>query len=127
MNLGYGCALVEAGEGAEAEKILGALRKRNAAYETSKRDLYYSRALESQGKEKEALQAYGELLQKYPSEVEGICRLASLLEKTGQKEKALPLYQDLVKKAKRFSAPYRREQRTWIKMAKERLKEFTKI
>lgn len=124
VNLGLGCALVEAGEPAEAEKILGALRKRNAAYETSKRDLFYARALESQGKKDEALQAYGEILQKYSSEVEGACRLALLYEQNGQKDKALPLYEDLVKKSKRFSAHYRREQIAWIKKAKERLKEL---
>lgn len=124
VNLGYACSLVEAGEAPEAEKILGALRRKNAAYETSRRDLYYARALEAQGKEGEALQAYEELLRKYGSEVEGACRLALLFEKTGQKDKALPLYMDLVKKSKRFSAHYRKEQIAWIKMAKARLKEL---
>lgn len=124
VNLGLGCALVEAGEPAEAKKVLEALRKRNAAYETSKRDLFYARALEALGDEKEAIKSYEELLQKYGSEVEGACRLARLFEKTGQTDKALPLYQELVKKSKRFSAHYRKEQIAWIKMAKERLKEL---
>lgn len=126
VNLGYACCLVEAGEAAEALKILGALRQKNAVYETSRRDLYYARALEAQGKEREALQAYEELLQKYGSEVEGACRLGLLYEKTGQNEKALPLYKDLVKKSQRFSAHYRKEQIAWIRMARARLKEMGK-
>ena len=126
VNLGYACCLVEAGGAEEALKILGALRQKNAVYETSRRDLYYARVLEALGKEKEALQAYEELLQKYGSEVEGACRLALLLEKTGQKDKALPIYKDLVKKSQRFSAHYRKEQIAWIRTAKVRLKELGK-
>lgn len=124
INLGYACCLVEAGEAAEAFKILGALRQKNAVYETSRRDLYYARALEALGKEKEALQAYEELLLKYGSEVEGACRLGLLYEKTGEKEKALPLYKDLVKKSQRFSAHYRKEQIAWIRTARKRFKEL---
>ncbi len=124
VNLGYACCLVEAGEAAEALKILDALRQKNAVYETSRRDLYYARALEAQGKEKEALQTYEELLQKYGSEVEGACRLGLLYEKVGQKEKALPLYKDLARKSQRFSAHYRKEQIIWINKARERMKEL---
>lgn len=124
VNLGYACCLVEAGKTEEALKILAGLRQRNAVYETSRRDLYYARALEAQGRDQEALQAYGELLQKYGSEVEGACRLGLLYEKAGQKEKALPLYKDLVKKSQRFSAHYRKEQIAWIRMARKRFKEL---
>ncbi len=124
VNLGYACCLVEAGDAAEALNILAGLRQKNAVYETSRRDLYYARALEVQGKDKEALQAYEELLQKYGSEVEGACRLGLLYEKTGQREKALPLYKDLVKKSQRFSAHYRKEQIAWIRIAKKRFKEL---
>ncbi len=122
VNLGLAGSLVEAGEYEEAKNILESLRKRNAVYETSKRDLFYARALESLGREKEALQVYEDVLKKYGSEVEGTCRLAQLLEKMGQKEKAKALYDDLLKKAKRFAPHFRRQQQDWIRLAREKTK-----
>ena len=126
VNLGLAGSLVETGEFGEARGILEGLRKRNSAYETSQRDLLYARTLEGLGQENEALQVYETILQKYGSEVEGSCRLAQLLEKTGQREKAGALYDDLLKKAKRFAPHYRREQMAWIKLAQEKRKAFSK-
>lgn len=117
VNLGLAGALVEAGEFAEAKGILELLRKKNLVYETSRRDLAYGRALEGLGQENEAIQTYESVLQKFSSEVEGVCRLAALLEKTGQKERARQLYEELLKKAKRFAPHYRREQQPWIRTA----------
>lgn len=124
VNLGLAGSLVEAGEYGESKKILEDLRKRNVVYETSKRDLFYARALESLGQEKEALQVYENVLKIYGSEVEGTCRLAQLLEKMGQKEKAKALYDDLVKKAKTFAPHFRRQQQAWIQLAKEKRENF---
>jgi hypothetical protein len=122
LNLGLAGSLVEAGEYTEAKNILEGLRKRNVVFETSKRDLFYARVLESLGQEKEALQVYEDILKKYGSEVEGTCRLAQLFEKMGQKEKAKALYDDLLKRAKRFAPHFRRQQQAWIKLAKEKAK-----
>ena len=84
--------------------------------------MLYARVLEALDKNNEAVQIYENVLKKYGSEVEGECRLAMLLEKTGEKEKAKALYDELLKKAKRYSSHYRRAQREWIGVAKKRMK-----
>lgn len=119
VNLGLAGALVEAGQYGEARTILEGLRRKKQVYETSRRDLYYGRSLEGLGEPVQALQTYEDVLKRFGSEVEGVCRLAALLEKTGDKDRARALYEDLLKKAKRFAPHYRREQQAWIRAAME--------
>jgi hypothetical protein len=125
MNLRLCSALVETGQFQEAQAILEGLRKKKTAYETSQRDVLYGRVLEGLGRKAEAIQVYEDVLGRFGSEVEGCCHLARLYAQEGQEEKARRLYEDLLKRAKRFSPHYRNAMRVWIKAAKAGLRELT--
>jgi hypothetical protein len=116
---------VESGQFQEAQGILEGLRKRKTAYETSQRDVLFGRVLEGLGRKADAIQVYEDILSRFGSEVEGCCRLARLYAQEGQKDKARNLYEELLKRAKRFSPYYRNAMRIWIKTAKVGLKELT--
>jgi hypothetical protein len=127
MNVRLCSALVELGQYQEAAGILEGLRTRKVAYETSRRDVLYGRALEGLGKKEEAIRAFEDILSRFGSEVEGCYRLAKLYAQEGQKDKARALYEDILKKAKRFAPHYRHVMRVWIKSAKVDLKELSAL
>ena len=126
INLRYAAALVEAGQFAEAQKILGELAKKYPNYYLSQRELLAAKCLENLGQEAKALVAYEDYAGKNTADMEGWWRYGRLLEKSGQKEKARSIYLELLKKAKSVGAHHRRSQRVWVKAAKTSLKELSK-
>jgi hypothetical protein len=119
-------ALVAAQLYDEAKTTLEELRTRAPSVEPSKRELLYARTLEGLGQESEAMSVYESLVDKYSSEVEAGCRLAQLAEKAGQTERAKLLYEDILKRAKRFAPHHRKSQQRWITLAQEGVKNLSR-
>jgi hypothetical protein len=114
-------ALVSAKRYDEAKTTLEELRDRSPTHEPGKRELLYARALEGLGDTADAMRLYESVVDNSGGE-EARCRWALLLEQAGQKEQARSMYQDLLKRARRFAPHYRRTQHEWINMAQEGIK-----
>jgi len=82
------------------------------------RDLLYARTLEQLGDIDASLVAFEAILRKSTGE-ETHCRYAMLLEKAGRTDEAREVYIEIVKRAKRSPAYYRRAQRQWITTARQ--------
>src|SRR3989339_195906 len=74
----------------------------------------------------EALGIYEKLAEQYGEGEEPRCRLALLLEKMGQKDRAILIYKDIVKRSKKFFPNYRRTEKEWINTSRMNLKRLKK-
>ncbi|HEY5038787.1 MAG TPA: tetratricopeptide repeat protein [bacterium] len=126
IHLHLAHALTQAGQFAEAEKLLEVLAKQHPSYYVEQRELLTAKCLEGLGQESQALAAYEDYAGKNTADMEGAWRYGQLLEKNGQKEKAKAVYGGILKKSKTFASHHRRAQRVWIKAARACLKELSK-
>jgi len=118
----YGLARAQLanGDGFGAQASLDALQAANPGFVSNEAHMVYARALEAQGKFKEALDEYKALTRTFPGE-EARCRYAQLLMHTGDKHEARAVFQEILKMLDGAPRHYRRDQKEWGEIAKRNL------
>jgi len=115
--LDLAAALFDAGRYEQAKEHLETLRSKHANIKPLERELLYAKTLENLGRAPDAIAVYEGLIQKHSTE-EGRCRLALLLEKAGNVDRARGIYEDIVKRSRMFFRHQRRLERKWIALAR---------
>ena len=118
---GLGRAKMLSGQGAEAEQLFLTLKEVDPAAVDADVELDYARALEIQGKNDEAIRRYESVAPRYPGE-EARCRLALLLERSGQQQRAQDVFREIITSVQDAPRHYRTRQGEWLKLAKQHLK-----
>jgi len=95
---------------------LDQLRDKNPDYHSANVHMIYARALESLGRDDEALEEY-EALVRYFSGEEARCRYALLLKKVGRRDEAEDLLKAITDLPRLAPRRYVRAQREWIDLA----------
>jgi hypothetical protein len=113
-------ALVATEDGAGAQAALDELQAANPKFVSADAHLLYTRALELQQKDKEALQEYEKLVRYFPGE-EARCRYALLLQKNEETPRAREVFAEIIKLTDSAPSHYRRAQREWREIAKRNL------
>ncbi|HTL34232.1 MAG TPA: hypothetical protein VL326_13975 [Kofleriaceae bacterium] len=112
---------LEKGDAAAAkatlDKLFSGMRTRPPALR-----LLYARVIEANGDLDATLAAYREAI---PGSIgdEARCRHALALEKAGKPDDAMTIYTKIVKDADRSTGAYRRDNRDWIRIAKQKLEQ----
>ncbi len=110
----------ELGKLTETEEALGKLDALHWGDYRDLRKLLTARLHESKGNHAEALKLYEALEARFSGQ-EARCRFAMLLAKTGQKEKARALFQQILKDTRKQSGSYKVREKRWYKIAKREL------
>jgi hypothetical protein len=118
---GLGRAKLMAGDAAEAERLFIRMHELDPAAFDADVELDYARALEAQGKTEAAIRQYESVAPRYSGE-EPKVRLALLLQKSGQEERAQQIFRDVVETGREAPGYYRSRQGDWLKVAKQHLK-----
>jgi hypothetical protein len=84
--------------------------------------LLFARVVEAAGDDAATLAAYENALTGAIGD-ETRCRYAGALERAGRRDDALAIYNRIVKESARSDSSYRRENREWIRLAKQKLEE----
>ena len=118
----YGLARAQLaqGDGAGAQATLDSLQAANPGFASNEAHMTYARALEAQGKNREALAEYRALIRTFPGE-EARCRYGQLLQSTGALEEARAVFREVLRSLDGAPRHYRREQREWGEIAKKNL------
>ncbi len=113
----YGLAQAEFGLGnfAIAKELLDQLIAKNPDYKNPDAHLLYARVLESLGDNQGALHEF-EVLDSYYPGAEASYHFAKLLQKSGQTEKALNIFESILTKAKTSGSYYNEIHGKWIKL-----------
>lgn len=125
-NLLLGLAEAQFGQGdfAGSKATLERLAAENPSFKSAKGHLLYARTLENCDALDDALKEYA-AVSTYFAGAEAKCRFATLLEKQGQRERALELFQDIVDAAELAPRHYLRAQSEWIAKAKDGVKRLS--
>jgi hypothetical protein len=118
---GLGRARLMAGEAAEAERLFIRVHELDPAAFDAEVELDYARALETLGKTEAAIRQYESVAPRYAGE-EAKVRLALLLEKAGQNERAQNIFREVVETGRQAPGYYRARQGDWLKIARQHLK-----
>lgn len=115
----YGLAESEYGLSnyAEVKFILDKLIEHNPEYKNQDAHLLYAKSLEQLDELKQAIEEY-EILDSYYSGPEPTYRLAMLLKKQGQEQKAMELLKKIIHKSDISGGYYYKLHKTWIQLAK---------
>jgi hypothetical protein len=121
------CALLElahayfcASRYGDATATLERLEKTAPKFRVDERQLLLARTFEQAGDRCRALEQYAAIADVAPGE-EARCRYALLLEQSGQTEKACQVFRQILFRSRRSPYYYRRMQKEWIRIAKQRL------
>ncbi len=109
------------GDGAGAQASLDALQKADPNFSSEDAHMIYARALELQGKDREALEEYRKLTRYFAGE-EARCRYAMMMQKTGAIDEARTVFREIVKSLDGAPRHYRRAQKEWGDIARAALK-----
>ncbi|HEX8064088.1 MAG TPA: tetratricopeptide repeat protein [Allosphingosinicella sp.] len=101
-------ACLEAGNGAEARRLLEALPESASPSENDRAALLLARSLEEAGENDRAIALYAELGERMPG-AEAQCRQAALLIAAGRRGEALPLLEETERRARRLDRMERRK------------------
>lgn len=118
---GLARAKLMAGDAASAERLFIRMHELDPAAFDADVELDYARALEAQGKNDAAIRQYESVAPRYSGE-EPKVRLALLLEKSGQEERAQAIFRDVVETGRDAPGYYRSRQGEWLKLARQHLK-----
>jgi hypothetical protein len=105
-----------AGDHAGALTDLDTLRAHNPDYQSEAAHLIYARALDSSGRDEEALTEYAALVA-YSTGEEARCRYALLLKRMGRQAQAQSVFAEILRRARHAPRHYRRIEREWIDAA----------
>jgi len=83
-------------------------------------ELDYARALVLVGRTDDAMRQYESVVLRYPGE-EARCRFALVLQTLGHQDRAQALFSEIVDSVRHAPGYYRRRQREWYRIARERL------
>lgn len=119
----YGLARAQfmTGDAAGTQATLDALQKADPSYSSGDAHLLYTRALESQGKDEEALEEYKKLVRYYAGE-EARARYGLLLKKHGRPEEARSMFEEVLRLLDSAPGRYRRAQKQWGEIARQNLR-----
>jgi hypothetical protein len=92
---------------------------------TSRRTLLEAKTCDALDLKVQALELYASAIPKYLGE-EARYRQAVLLHKMGQKDQAAVVFEDILKKYRTSGSHWRKEQKTWYRSAKAKLKEIVR-
>lgn len=106
----------------EAKEQLLRLKEINLGLRQKDAYLMLAKTYEQLGEVDNALAEYKSLVPVYPGE-EARCRYALLLKKNGKPKAAKKMFNEIILGANRSPRYYKRNQRKWINMAKENLRE----
>lgn len=109
------------GDGAGAQASLDALQKVDPNFASEDAHMIYARALEMQGKDREALDEYRKLARYFAGE-EARARYAMMLQKLDATDEARAVFQEIVKSLDGAPRHYRRAQKEWGDIARAALK-----
>ena len=101
-----------------AVDTLEQLRAHNPAFDSADGHMLYARSLEAAQRMADALREYTALAGYYPGE-EARARLALLLLKTGDVDRAREVFGELIRKVDRAPRHYGRAEREWYNLAKQ--------
>ncbi|MEJ1968917.1 MAG: tetratricopeptide repeat protein [Rhizomicrobium sp.] len=121
LLMGLARAQFLGGDPAGAQASLDALQAADPSFVSADAHLLYARALEGQGKTEDALTEYRRLVPYYSGE-EARARLGLLLEKTGQRDEARAVYQQIVKSLDGAPGRYQKAQKEWGDIARKGLR-----
>jgi hypothetical protein len=116
LLLGLARAQFELGEYGEVIDALDKLRQSHPGLKSPEGHLLYARSKEALGNEEEALHEY-EALTKYSSGPEARCRLALLLRKRGDPERARAIFRDVISESEVAGRHYNSIHREWVQLA----------
>ncbi|HYW15951.1 MAG TPA: tetratricopeptide repeat protein [Allosphingosinicella sp.] len=102
-------ACLEAGNGAEARRLLEELPRSASSSENDRADLLLARSLEALGETDRAIALYTELGERMPG-AEAQCRRAALLIAGGRGSDAVPLLEEAERRARRLDKMERRKE-----------------
>jgi hypothetical protein len=117
---GLAAAQLAAAQPAGAVATLDRLRTANPDYQSADTHLLYARALESAGRQGEALLEYEALVGYFPG-VEARCRMGLLLERLGRTGDAQAAFHQVVRSLDRAGRQFRQSQREWYELARQHL------
>lgn len=120
LMLGLAKAQFALEQPAQARATLDALIAANPAFRSHDGHLLYARALDAEGEQTRAVEEYEAVVVGYPGE-EARVRFAQLLIRLGLADRARALLEESLKRADLSPAFYRREQRTWLDLARREL------
>ncbi len=118
---GLGRAKLLAGEAGEAEQLFIKVHRIDPTAFDAEVELDYARALEALNKTEAAIRQYESVAPRFAGE-EARVRLALLLEKTGQEERAQALFRQVVEAGRDATPHYRATQAEWVRVAKQHVK-----
>jgi len=118
---GLGRAKLMEGDASEAERLFIRVHELDPAAFDTEVELDYARALEMLGKTEAAIQQYLSVVPRYAGE-EARVRLALLLDKTGQPERAQALFREVIEATRDAPGHYRASQGEWTRIARQNLK-----
>ena len=119
-------SLFEAKLYAEANAALSKLKENSPNYEKYQVALLFAKIHEAINEDAPALEIYESLAEKYGEGEEARCRFALLLERKGQKDRAIVIFKDILKRSKKFFPNYRRTEKKWIITSRIALKRLKK-
>jgi len=105
------------GDPAGAQATLDALQIADPKFVSADAHLLYARALEGQGRDEEAIAEYRRLVPYYAGE-EARARLAMALGRTGRRDEARTVFQQVVKSLDGAPSRYKKAQKEWGDIAK---------
>jgi hypothetical protein len=117
LMLGLARALFGLGQFAESKATLDRLRAENPNFQSADGHLLYARALEGQG-ELAAARAEYEAVRGYYPGPEASCRLALLLQKTGEEAQGAALFKEIRRSLERSPRHVRKMHDEWYVMAR---------
>lgn len=113
LLLGLANALFQKQEFSQSRELLDRLTEHNPEFKSANGHLLYARALEGENNNDQALAEYESVSNYFPG-VEAKFRQAQLLQKTGQIDTAMQLYQQILEDADLAPKHFRRSQKTWL-------------
>jgi len=119
-------ACLEAGNTAEARRLLEALPESASPSENDRAALLLARSLEELGENDRAIALYGELGERMPG-AEAQCRQAAMLIASGRRGEALPLLEEAERRARRLDKMERRKEADMYDWAARTLAELRGI
>jgi hypothetical protein len=124
IMMDFGRALFMSGSHEEAKETLLKIKKEHPNFIQKKEtSLLLARAYEELNDTGRALSEYQSVAGIYPGE-EPRCRYAMLLNKSGRREEAEKVFNEIIFGSRSNPRYYRREQRQWINLARQHLKLF---
>ncbi|RJF87773.1 hypothetical protein D3874_12670 [Oleomonas cavernae] len=117
LLMGAARAADGAGRAVEVLELLDHLRTTNPSFQSAEAHLLYAKALESLGREDEALTEYATLVTYAPGE-EARCRYALLMQRQGSDIAAKALFGEIIARSNRADSRYRAAEKEWIDIAK---------